>query len=135
MAELRDFFRIRAGAHYYGDMVRALFLVGAVLMAVTLPFFSTQLPVPASIAIFIILIIGTIAGVTNPNQKWVLYTNVSISTVAFITFEYFATITFTNNYLSAFFILNQVLALIFFVAFYYSMKSLRGSLLDKDQQN
>lgn len=134
MAELKDFFKIRAGAHYYGDMVRSLFFVGAIIMAVTLPFFTNQLPVPASIAIFIILAIGTIAGLTNPRQKWVLYTNVTISTIAFMTFEYYATVSFTSYFFSDFFLLNQTLAIIFFVAFYYSIKSLRGSLLEKDQQ-
>lgn len=135
MAELKDFFKIRAGAHYYGDMVRALFLAGAVVMLVALPFFTNLLPVPATIAIFIILAVGTIAGLTNPKQKWVMILNVLISTMAFIVFEYYATVAFTSYSVSNFFLLNQTLALIFFVAFYYSMKSLRGSLLDKDQQN
>lgn len=133
MAELKDYFKIRAGAHYYGDMVRALFLSGAVLMLVSLPFFTNLIPVPATLAILIILAIGTIAGLTNPRQKLVMILNVSISTIAFMIFEYYATVAFRSYSLSNFFLLNQTLALIFFVAFYYSIKSLRGSLLDKDQ--
>lgn len=133
MAELKDFFKIRAGAHYYGDIVRALFLAGAILMAISLPFLNSVLPVPAYASIFIIIAIGLIAGLTNPVQKWVIASNVLISFVAFVSFEYYAIYYFSKLNFSLVFIINQILALIFFVAMYYSIKSLRGSFMDKKQ--
>ncbi len=120
--------------HYYGDIIRALFIIGAVVMLIMLPFSSSMLPIPVSISILIILVLVFLAGFTNPTQEFINYLNVLASAAGAISFEYAAA---SVNFSSArpltfvFFIINQVLAIVFFLALYYSVKTLRGIWVDK----
>lgn len=121
--------------HYYGDVVRFLFLAAAVIMLVALPFLNPNLPVPLIFSILIILTIGLVAGVTNPLQKSTLFITTGISAIALAVFEYYAVTTYINtSYTNILFIVNQVLALIFLFALYYSTKTLRARLIDKDNK-
>jgi hypothetical protein len=43
--------------HYYGDLVRKLFLAGGLLMLISLPFFQFFVPVSMFVAIIAILVI------------------------------------------------------------------------------
>ncbi len=118
--------------HYYGDVVRFLFLLGAVIMLITLPFLNPNLPVPLVISILIILTIGLVAGVTNPLQKSTAFITTLISSIALIVFEYYAVTTYLNDsFANLLFIVNQILALIFLFALYYSTKTLRAKLIEK----
>ncbi|MCL4419088.1 hypothetical protein M1146_03215 [Patescibacteria group bacterium] len=123
--------------HYYGDIIRALFLIGAVVMLIMLPFSASMLPFPASFSILIILVLGFLAGFTNPAQEWINFLNVIASGAGAIAFEYAAA---TVNFSSAhplvfiFFVINQTLAVVFFLALYYSIKTLRGIWLDKSKK-
>ena len=115
--------------HYYGDLIRRLFIAGGSIMILTLPFFKEIIPIPIFFSIFSIVIIGVFAGLTNPRQKWVNILNAIISAVAFVTFEYFAVniYTLSGDYLKdLFFWTNQTLAIIFFVALYFGAKTVRG---------
>ena len=121
--------------HYYGDVVRFLFLAAAVIMLVTLPFLNPNLPVPLIFSILIILSIGLVAGVTNPLQKSTSFITTGISAIALIVFEYYAVTTYINtSYTNILFIVNQILALIFLFALYYSTKTLRAKLIEKDNK-
>jgi hypothetical protein len=118
--------------HYYGDEVRRLFLLGAVVMALTLPFFQDLIHQPLEVSLGAILIVGIAAGLTNPRQGWVAMMDIVISIVATLVFEYNA----VQNYSlygsgSGLFWADQVLALIFLVALYYASKTLRGSWLNR----
>ncbi len=116
---------INRGGHYYGDIVRRLFLAGGIIMLAALPFFRDYIPYPLMASIAAILIIGFFAGVIAPAQKWPIVLNAIISAIAFAVFEYHA----VTAYIEAkywFSTVNQVLAAIFFAAFYYGIKSSRG---------
>ena len=52
--------------HYYGGVVRTLFMVAAIIMLVTLPMFDELLSIPTFFSICSILILGLVAGLTNP---------------------------------------------------------------------
>lgn len=118
--------------HYYGDVVRTLFLAAAVIMLLTLPFLDPRLPVPVSLSILAILIIGIIAGVTNPVKKSTAIVNTGISAIALTVFEYYAVKTYlAASFSNLMFFVNQILALIFLFAIYYSTKTLRAMLLEK----
>ena len=117
-------------SHYHGDMVRRLFFSGGIIMILALPFFKDLIPVPEFISILAMLIIGFMAGLTNPRLKWTAFLDCIISLVAFATFEFSA----IKNYSSPeamLFWLDQALAIIFFLALYYSTKTLRGFILRK----
>ena len=116
--------------HYYGDLVRVLFMAAAIIMIVTLPFLTSDLPVSFLISIFAILVIGILAGVTNPLQKWTTIMDTIIAVLGLLAFEYFAVNTYLEkSYSNLFFLTNQILALIFLFALYYSTKTLRAMFL------
>lgn len=118
--------------HYYGDVVRFLFIAAAIIMLITLPFINQRLPVPLAFSLIAILMFGLIAGLTSPLQKNTLIINTGVSLVSLVVFEYYA----VNSYLKysaldALFIVNQLLAIIFFFALYYSTKTLRSKLFEE----
>ena len=117
--------------HYYGDTIRALFLIGAVVMLIALPFTTPLLPYPIYFSIAVILILGFLAGMTNPLQPFTAFINVLASTLGSIAFEYTAIQSLSAQSALAFifFFINQILAIVFFIALYYSVKTLRGPLI------
>lgn len=116
--------------HYYGHIVRRLFLAGGVIMLITLATLKHVLPIGTFVVIFAILIIGLFAGLTNPLQRWVAALDTLISLVALTTFEYHAVIGYTDLG-DVLFWLNQLLAIVFFFAFYFATKTLRGTFLTR----
>lgn len=114
--------------HYYGDIVRKLFLAGAVLMLLTLPFFNDLIAAPVAISILAVIVLGLIAGFVNPRELWVSILNTGIAAGAIFIFEYHAVDTYpikSARYQILFWV-DQVLALLFLIALYYSVKTLRG---------
>jgi len=116
--------------HYYGDIVRSLFFAGAIVIA-ALPFFSAKIPFPKEFALVAILFFVVVAGMTDPVRKWLAILNGLISLIALAGFEYNAlqTYTYYTQY-PWFFWINQTLAINFFFASYYSIKTLRGMVLN-----
>ena len=118
--------------HYYGDDVRKIFVGSGIVMLLTLPFFNNLLPVHAFVSIFTILVVSIAAGLTNPRKTWTATANVAASVLGLATFEYYA-VDAASRYggESSLFLVNQFLALAFFVALYLSTKTLRGMWLKK----
>lgn len=114
--------------HYYGDLVRKLFMFAAIVMIVGLPFVYQNIPMPFILSLGGIVVLGIFAGLTNPKQVWVMALNFFIALACSIIFEIFAVRAFADQ-VDFFFIINQLLALVFLFALYYSTKSLRGKLI------
>lgn len=118
--------------HYYGDTVRQLFFSAAAVMAALLPFVNKELgiPLPFSIAGIIILIVA--AGLTRPKWSYVAVLNGVLSLFSAGFFEYCAVFSynqFTGSREVIFlllFLANQILTIIFIVALYLSVKTIRG---------
>ncbi len=118
--------------HYYGDIVRYLFLAAGIIMLVTLPLFQSLIETPLMVSITGIAVLGIAAGLTNPQQVVSAVVNFVISIVGFITFAYSATTSFQGKIENDKFILtNIILAAIFIFAIYFSMKTMRSRLLNK----
>lgn len=117
--------------HYYGDVVRFLFLLAAAIMLISLPFLNNNLPVPLIFSITTILSIGVLAGFTNPLQRTTAIINTGVSAISLVTFEYYAVNYYLDFSLSEMFVVNQILAFIFLFALYYSTKTLRAMLVQK----
>lgn len=116
--------------HYYGDTVRKLFMAGAILMLISLPFMSAFLSVPIYVSILASIAIGIFAGITNPLQVWVAVLNFTLSVIAVVMFEYAAVNGYqTYSLTHRTFWVNQILAVNFLVALYYSTKTVRGMFL------
>lgn len=118
-------------SHYYGNVVRRLFLAGGIIMLLSLAIYKHLLPMPTFFSVFIILVIGVVAGLTNPLKTWATTLNVVVSAVSFVVFEYHA-VTYYENVRDPLFFITQLLALIFFVALYYSTKTLRAGLIKNE---
>lgn len=117
-------------AHYYGDLVRKFFLAAAVFMLIMLPFMNQFLEVPLYLSILIAIGISVFAGLTNPVQRWVAVLNFSIALVGVSVAEYQAVIGYTAYSIThRTFWANQILAILFLVALYYSTKTVRGMFL------
>lgn len=125
--------------HYYGDRIRSLFMLTGVLMTVTLPFFSSIIKLPVTVSLVAMLGLAVLGGFLNPVQKSIIIIDTIVSIIAFLVFEYYAVTTYLyaepgiqlNVY---FYWLNQVFALLFFLAVYLSIKTLRGKMLAKREQ-
>jgi glucan phosphoethanolaminetransferase (alkaline phosphatase superfamily) len=84
--------------HYYGDLIRVLFITAGALMIVALPFFKDQVSAIVSpmAAIFSILVLGLLAGFMSPRQKWVSIVNALVSFFAVLVFEYYAILSYKS---------------------------------------
>lgn len=65
--------------HYHGDIIRKLFITGAIIMVGTLPFLNHRLPTSPFISILAIIIITSTAGFVSPKGKPVIILDFVIS--------------------------------------------------------
>ncbi len=113
------------------DNVRKLFIIAGIIMIVNLPFVHDQLPIPLFVSILIILGIAIFAGMTSAKDRYIDFFDTLLSMGGFIIFQYSAVnIYLTSSFLSFLFLTNEFLALIFFFATYYSVKSLKNTILN-----
>lgn len=108
-----------------GRTAKGLFLFGAFLILVTLPIVSSSLSLSVFVALIAILGIEFAASFTAPRQKWIAIANAVIAMVAVVVFEYITVAASLSAANSTVFWVNQILAINFFFAFYYSCKTLR----------
>jgi len=112
--------------HYYGDIVRKLFMIGAVIMIIGLPFMKSMFSFPIYLPLAVILVLIYLAGLTSPRQILVIWLSLFVATFAFVTFEVYAVQLYKSS--DAFwFVANQIEALIFLAALYYCTKTLRAA--------
>ncbi len=104
-------------------LIRTMFLASGILMLITLPFLYARIPSPLLVSVFIILGIGLLAGLTRPGSRGILAFNTLISGIALVIFEYFAVTAYYGND-GTFFLVNQVLAFLFFFSLYFASKSI-----------
>ena len=75
------------------------------------------------------MLMAFLAGLQSPNKNWVTRTNTIVAAIGSGLFQYkaisyyIASTPFTISWL--FFTVNQVLAILFFIALYYSSKTMR----------
>lgn len=111
--------------HYYGDVVRRLFMFAGIIILVALPVFENFLPIPTLFSIFIIILLIVFAAMTNPLLRIVNRINVGSGIAGLALFEYFAVMSFRAGDLDLAAV-HQVLAFVFFFALYLSMKTFRA---------
>lgn len=121
-------FGLPSVAHYHGDTVRILFLVGGVIILATLPFYKNLLPIGAGFLTVFVVLLALGAAIVNPFQRWIVFVNLIIAIVAVILFEYVAAIGYGTDP-AALSIIRQILAIVFLFALYYSGKTLRAMFL------
>lgn len=117
-------------AHYYGDITRRIFIIGGVVVLLGVPFFVQYLPLPAVLSVFVALILALAAGFVNPKLRIVHIIHLVVSALAVIVFESYAAYMYTylplDGTILFLFLITQTLSILFFVALYYSAKTVRG---------
>lgn len=113
--------------HYHGDGVRALFVVGAVLIIVAQST-GANLPLSTTGAVFSAVMLVVAAGVTNPAQRAIHWFNGILAALGTLIFGIAA----VNHYragISLFepsFLYVEILAILSLVALYLSTRTIRG---------
>lgn len=112
-------------AHYYGDMVRALFFLTVVLSFIAIPFWGHLLPFGNAFEIAGGIIFIALAGLTSPHAKFVMVVNAIASGVGAFLFEY-AAVTFRAVDSTQLLLAREMGALALLGALYFSIKTLRA---------
>ena len=135
MIELQHKYYASIMPHYYGDIVRKLFLINSVITFATIPLFSHLLTHSLLIPIIAAVLFGLLAALISPAQKIVIIICMAVSAIATIGFIYLA----SNSVIYDHADVHQAwLRLIYFFlgiqcffAFYYSVKTIRGYFLKR----
>ncbi len=115
-------------SHYYGDTVRILFVVAAVLLLASQFIGSPFLTPIAALVLAVVLVI--MAGLTNPVQIWVQWANVILSGICLFLFGSMSLTRYkeTGDIFGGNFII-LLLTVVFILALYLATRTLRGVLM------
>lgn len=114
--------------HYYGDYMRQLMLGGAVLMLIAAPFYGDLIRVELPFEVVGALVLVALAALTNPWKKSVITADAVVTGVWMSVYQVWALYGYENA--SALqFVLREALSILFLVAFYFSVKTMRAMIL------
>ena len=123
--------------HYYGDVTRRLFVAGGIIVLVGMPFFADYLKQMVALSAFGVIAIALIAGFANPRSRNVQILLLLTSAAAVLFFESYAAYLYSTLPLEGrgllFVAATQFLAIIFFLALYFSAKTVRGMMRRKNE--
>ena len=128
MADYEQHPFVRGVPHYYGDIVRQLFICVAALMLVAAPFYADALRVELPFEIVGALTLVAVAALVNPNTKATLFASAVASGVGAVVYETWALYGYMDSSWSQF-LLRQFLAVLFLLGFYFSVKTVRAFLM------
>lgn len=116
-------------SHYYGDYVRVLFVVAAVLILGS-QFIKAPFLTPVAALIFSVVLVLA-AGLTSPVLASIQWINVVISGLALFFFGSIALTRYqeTHSIYSGSNLVIIILTIIFMVALYLATRTLRGTLM------
>ena len=114
--------------HYHGKIIRELFFSAGFLMLIGLPFFYKNINFNAFIPVLGILVVNLLGGLTNPRQRFIIVFDIFVSLFGLAIFETLALYSFNSitSGINLYFWFNQLLAILFFIALYFSTKTFRG---------
>lgn len=116
--------------HYHGDAVRALFVVGALVLIIAQST-GADLPLSTFMTVFVAAILVVAAGITNPAQRWIHWANAGLAALGLIVFGSAVVTKFRAGADAAgqTFIFLEGLALLSLIALYFAVRTLRGLTL------
>lgn len=114
--------------HYYGDIVRQLFIAAAAAILIGAPFYADALFFELPFEIVGALLLIALAGLTNPHKKSISLGDAVAAGVGLVIYEMWAVAAYNDGTWLPF-ALRQLIAIIFLAAFYFSMKTVRAFVL------
>lgn len=112
--------------HYYGDVVRELFLGAAALMLITSPLYADSLSVQFPFIVVGALAVVALAAFTNPHKRWSLMGDCVVAGVGVVVYAVWGLAGYGKIASPIAFVLQIAIALIFLFAFYYALKTVRA---------
>lgn len=113
--------------HYYGELIRKhLFFAAFVIMVAAL--LDQELRnFYLFVGLFGVVGFTILAGLTSRSSQSIMKTDVIVSAVMFLIFEYFAISAFAQyeNFTHPAFFLRQLIAVVYLITLYYSTKTIR----------
>jgi len=116
--------------HYHGDAVRALFLIGAILIIVA-ESTGADLPLSTASAVLAAIILVIAAGITNPATQWIHWVNSLLAVLGTLIFGMTAVGRYragVSIFEPSFFYIEGI-ALISLLALYFTTRTIRGIFL------
>ena len=118
--------------HYYGNSVRELFIVVALLFLITAPFSEALLPIGGVYSsythVVIALLLVLLAGLTNPRSMVSLVLDFAAALLGAFFLETAAISLYQSDSL-AIFLAREAAAILFLFALYFSVKTLRAMIV------
>lgn len=114
--------------HYYGDVVRIIFLISAVTVGALIPL-SGSIAV-GIIGLPIVLVLVVLAGFTNPHSKSVMILDTVAAALGILVAEMYAITAYLSQSLYTFLIF-EALSVLLLVALYFSAKNVRAAMMRK----
>lgn len=114
--------------HYYGDIVRRIFLAAAAILLVTSPFLASASALALPLALSAALILAGLAALTSPRKRWVMAVDAVIAGAGVVVAEIFAIAAWGASAIVAF-LISEALAIAFLFALYYGVKTVRAMVL------
>lgn len=113
--------------HYYGSLVRKQMFFAAFIIMIAALIDSELRNFYLFIGLFGVVGLTVLAGLTSPQKRSIMFTDMCVSAVMFLIFEYFAINAFVRyeNFSDPVFFFRQLIAVIYLVTLYYSTKTLR----------
>lgn len=115
-------------AHYYGDLVRRIFIGIGVAILIVAPFFASRSPVELPFEIFGAVVLVCLAALTSPKNKMIMTINAAAAGVGVVASEVMALYFFYAGD-SLMFFLREMFAVAFLFALYFSVKTVRSMTL------
>lgn len=100
-------------------------------MLLGLPILNQTISVPAYVSILFVLSVVFMAGITNPAQRMLSVLDLIVSLVGFIIFEYYSIKVFAEGSVYFIYFINQMIAIVFLLAFYFAVKTVRGFIVSE----
>ncbi|HUY62852.1 MAG TPA: hypothetical protein VMV50_03670 [Candidatus Paceibacterota bacterium] len=121
--------QVREVPHYHGDAVRALFVLGALVLIVAQST-GADLPLSTTGSVVAAVILVIAAGITNPAQTWIHWFNALLAAIGSLVFGESAFVHYRQG-VSVFdpsFAYIEAIAVISLIALYYTVRTIRGTL-------
>lgn len=113
--------------HYYGNLIRKQLFFAAFVIMIAALIDSELRDFYFFVGLFGVVGFTILAGLTSPQKRTIMFTDVLVSAFMFLIFEYFAINAFVRyeNFSDPVFFFRQLIAVIYLVTLYYGTKTLR----------
>ncbi|MGD0328223.1 MAG: hypothetical protein ABSB00_00715 [Minisyncoccia bacterium] len=119
--------------HYHGDAVRALFVIGALVLIIGQST-GAELPLSSTGAVISAVILVVAAGITNPTQSWIHWINALLAIIGTLLFGTAAVAHYRAglSFFDLSFVFIEALMLLSLMALYFTTRTIRGIFLRSD---